>query len=341
MLNSKAVELLQHQRNLLAFSGGSDSTALFFLLLDAGISFDIALVNYHTRATSDDEAAYALDLATRYGLHCHLYNAPAIDANFEHEARTLRYDFFLSLIRQEGYDHLITAHHLNDRLEWLLMRLCKGAGLVEMAGMKSIEVHETYTLVRPLLQTPKQELIHYLQEHQHQWFEDESNADLNHTRNYFRHHYAQTMIKEFSQGIQKSFTYLDEDVQSLEGSVTVNRVEALSYFLTPDSRRTLLVSVDRTLKQQGFLMRQGDKETLKQSDTVVVGRRYVVAVGAVYTFIAPYTTTPSLEKAFKERCRQLRIEPKLRPYLFQNPQVFDAVALLLDRPFSGVNLHGK
>ena len=52
--------------NLLAFSAGVDSTALFFYLLEKNIPFDIAIVNYHTRATSDEEVEYAKNLAKRY-----------------------------------------------------------------------------------------------------------------------------------------------------------------------------------------------------------------------------------------------------------------------------------
>ena len=49
--------------NLLAFSAGVDSTALFFWLVEKNIPFDIAIVNYHTRPTSNEEVAYAKELA--------------------------------------------------------------------------------------------------------------------------------------------------------------------------------------------------------------------------------------------------------------------------------------
>ena len=49
------IENLKNKKNLLAFSAGVDSSALFFLLLEHGIKFDIALVNYGTRETSDKE----------------------------------------------------------------------------------------------------------------------------------------------------------------------------------------------------------------------------------------------------------------------------------------------
>ena len=57
---------IKNSKNLLAFSGGVDSSALFFLLLNHKIDFDIAIVNYNTREQSKDEIAYALNLAKEY-----------------------------------------------------------------------------------------------------------------------------------------------------------------------------------------------------------------------------------------------------------------------------------
>lgn len=54
------------KRNLLAFSAGIDSSALFFLLLEKNIPFDIAIVNYNVREQSKDEVEYAKQLANKY-----------------------------------------------------------------------------------------------------------------------------------------------------------------------------------------------------------------------------------------------------------------------------------
>ena len=55
------------------------------------------------------------------------YEAPKIEKNFESSAREIRYGFFEELIQKYGYENLITAHHLGDRFEWMLMQFCKGA----------------------------------------------------------------------------------------------------------------------------------------------------------------------------------------------------------------------
>ena len=56
---------IQNQKNLLAFSAGVDSSALFFLLLEQNIPFDIAIVNYNLRVQSKDEVFYAKNLASK------------------------------------------------------------------------------------------------------------------------------------------------------------------------------------------------------------------------------------------------------------------------------------
>lgn len=338
MLNAEALKQLQGRKNLLAFSAGGDSTALFFLLDDAGIDFDIALVNYHTRPQSDDEAAYARELAERYGKLCHIADIEIAASNFEHEARRARYNYFEALIEEHDYDNLITAHQLNDRLEWMMMQLCKGAGLAEMAGMKTVDTQNGYALVRPLLQTTKQELIDYLERNRYRWFEDESNRDESYKRNFFRHNITGPMLERYAEGIKKSFTYMDEDLKEFETDIVAERVEALIWFATPTRRSDAVRAVDRSLKRAGFLIRQGDRERLKDEECVVVGRRYVVAIGERYTFIAPYEEH-LLEKAFKEKCRGLKIEPKLRPYLARSKAAFEQVALLLGD--DAMHLHGE
>ncbi len=333
MLNSDALAVLKNAHNLLAFSGGADSTALFHLLLEAGITFDIAHVNYHTRDQSNCEAEAAHTLAQRHSIECHLFDADVNDTNFEHEARHARYAFFEGLIEEHSYENLITAHQLDDRLEWFLMQLSKGAGLPEMLGMQTIQQENGYKLVRPLLQQSKQDLIVYLKEQDLTWFEDESNRDERYKRNYFRHNFATPLLNAFEKGVARSFDFLDEDLGNLIEQTAVAHVDELYYFPTPTSRRSALYAIDKTLKQNGFLMRQGDKERLKEEDSVVVGRRYIVAIGKEYTFIAPYFDV-EMKKEFKEACRKLRIDPKLRPYLSTSEAAFSCVALLLDSDVS-------
>lgn len=329
MLNSSTLPILREGKNLLAFSGGVDSTALFFLLQQAGIDFDLAIVDYQMRDQSVEEVAYAHALAAEFHKECHTLKALLSEQNFEATARNVRYDFFESLIGKHGYTNLITAHQLDDRLEWLLMQLGKGAGLYELLGMSVIEQRKNYRLVRPLLETTRVEIQSYLKENSIRYFEDASNRDEKYKRNFFRHNLAAPLLEKYAKGIKKSFSYLDEDLaEQIEQNIDVKHVQGLYYFDRPASRRSSVIAIDRLLKALGFLMRQGDKEILKNADEHVVGRRYVVSFHPDYCFVAPYLTD-EMPKAFKEKCRLLNVPQKLRPYLYTDTELFEHVESLL------------
>ncbi len=330
MLNSETLLQLQEGKNLLAFSGGVDSSALFFLLKQNNIPFDLAIVNYQMRGQSFEEVAYAHSLAKEFSKECYVLETSLTEQNFEATARKVRYDFFETLIQEHGYTNLITAHQLDDRLEWLLMQLSKGAGLYELLGTQVIEKRENYQLVRPLLETTRAEIQTYLNDNAIRYFEDESNSDEKYKRNFFRHNLAAPLLEKYAGGIKKSFTYLNEDLTELmEQNIDVKSVQGLHYFEYPASRRSAIITADRTLKEQGFLMRQGDKEALKTAEEHVVGRQYVVSFHPYYCFIAPYLTY-EMPKEFKEKCRLLKVPRKLRPYLFENREAFDVVVSLLN-----------
>ncbi|MDF1878554.1 tRNA lysidine(34) synthetase TilS, partial [Sulfurimonas sp. SAG-AH-194-C20] len=224
-------ELLQNKKNLLAFSAGVDSTALLFLLLENKIPFDVAIVDYGLREESKDEVSYAKELALKYNFNCYVYTAPEVQTNFEANARKIRYDFFEELIQKHQYDNLLTAHHLGDRFEWMLMQFCKGAGCVELSGMQVVDKRSTYTLVRPLLHLDKQELLVYLHDNQIKYFEDSSNNDESYKRNEFRHNYAKPLLEKYLPGIKKSFEYIDEDITELVSPpATLSKCDELIYF---------------------------------------------------------------------------------------------------------------
>ncbi|MDA7818384.1 tRNA lysidine(34) synthetase TilS [Sulfurimonas sp.] len=318
MLEEKTLLELRGKKNLLAFSAGGDSTALFFLLLKNKITFDIAIVDYGVRAQSEDEVLYAQELANKYNLTCKLLKAPKIDSNFESKAREIRYSFFEELISTCRYDNLLTAHHLGDRLEWMLMQFCKGAGVIELAGMKSIEKRDSYKLLRPLLQVGKSELLKFLHVENIKYFEDETNQDESIRRNSFRHKYSQPLLEENLSGIKKSFEYLDEDRDSLVKELHVENLGEFAYFKNSHNQRSNILAIDKYLKSNIYMLSASERHQLKSEITVTVGRKFVINQSEDYVFITPLTKQENMEKEFKEKMRLLHVEPKLRPYFYQN-----------------------
>jgi tRNA(Ile)-lysidine synthase len=328
MLHATTKPLLHNRKNLLAFSAGGDSTALFFLLLQEKIPFDIAIVDYNIRQQSKEEVAYALELAKTHNLACYTHKAPPIEKNFESQARDIRYRFFEDIIAKYNYDNLLTAHHLGDRFEWALMQFCKGAGCVELAGMEYLQTRNNYTLIRPLLHLDKEDLLHYLHTHKISYFEDQTNQELRYTRNTFRHHHTQPLLQKYKKGIAKSFEYIDKDKALLVDNTPVKTFKKLAYFKHSTPRSTLF-AIDKYLKSQGKLLTQHERDLLAQHATLIIARKYVVSQHTHYTFIAPYTQHATFTKQFKEKMRKLKIDPKLRGYLALDGEVEAFVSRLL------------
>ncbi len=328
MLEKEALQRLEGERNLLAFSGGIDSTALYHLLLKEQIPFDIAFVNYGTRIQSDEEEAYAKELAARDRKRAFIKRCRVDERDFEHNARRARYLFFNEIIEKEEYTNLVTAHQLDDMLEWALMQLCKGAGCVELLGMEPVEKREGFTLVRPLLYTPKSELLRFLEKESIRYFIDESNLSDRHRRNRFRKEAASFLMQECAEGVARSFRYLKKDKEELLPEVeTIFSKGKLSLFKQPKNDMQTARIIDRELKKKGYILSAAQREEIVKKRSVVVGGEWAVDISKGLIWIAPYRET-DMPKEFKERCRRCRIAPKVRPYIFEEGFAEELFSLL-------------
>jgi tRNA(Ile)-lysidine synthase len=329
LLDQTTIPQLQNKKNLLAFSAGGDSTALFFLLLDAKIDFDIAIVDYGIREQSKTEVAYAQELAIKHDKKCYTFDASGIQKNFEANARAMRYQFFENTINRFGYENLLTAHHIGDRFEWMLMQFCKGAGCVEIAGMQKIEKRENYKLIRPLLDLEKNDLLSYLDAKDIKYFEDETNFDESYKRNSFRHNFSNPLLEKYKDGIKKSFNYIDEDRDLLLEDIEIIKIDDMAYFKSSDNRRADIYTIDKYIKSCGHLTSASERELLNTKDSIVLGRKFLVSKNGDYIFITTYINeNKTMDKKFKDKMRRLKIEPKLRSYLYMNQNAKEVVLKL-------------
>ena len=316
MINLNNFTLLQKSKNLLAFSAGVDSSALFFILIENNISFDIVLVNYGLREQSKEEEQYAVFLAKKYNLQVYTTKAPIFENNFEKSARDFRYNFFDKLMKEQNYNNLITAHQLNDQLEWFLMRLTKGAGTSELLGLEPISKRKNYTLLRPILHHSKDELMNYLDKNNYRYFIDESNSDEKYERNYFRNKFSDEFIKKYKNGIQKSFEYLRKDKEALLSGYREIFHYKKFYILEINNSFIITRVVDRYLKQLGYLLSSAQRKELATENSIVFGGLWAVEIIQRQIYVAPYIKI-IMPKKFKESCRKVKIPSKIRGYLYQ------------------------
>lgn len=305
---------IQTKKNLLAFSAGIDSTALFYLLVGKKVPFDIAIVDYAQREQSKDEVIYATQLAHKYNKKCYISNFPKNNKFSEKDARDYRYNFFDALMIENSYQSLLTAHQLNDKCEWFLMQFTKGAGLSELLGMQEVSYKNGYTLCKPLLQYSKQSLKNYLIDNKYKFFEDESNSDEKYTRNYFRHNFSDPLLAKYENGIMNSFQYLEKDFHSLFDSYTQEDFEQLTIYHYNKDLNIAMRIIDKDLKKRGIMISKATRDEIIEKKEVVISHKIAVAIVDDKIYIAPYIKN-TMTKYFKEKCRVNKIPNKIRGYL--------------------------
>lgn len=307
-------ENLKTSKNLLAFSSGVDSSALFFMLVENDVKFDIAIVDYNLRASSKDEVNYAKELAETYDKKIFLKSVKLTTSNFEKKARDERYDFFTEIIKENGYDTLLTAHHLGDKLEWFFMRFVRGSGAVELNGFSLEEKYENFRIVRPLIYKTKDELLDFLNDKGHKYFIDESNFDEKYERNYFRKHICTGLLDRYKDGIKRSFEALETDKKLLLDD-EYEKIKEL-YFFKRDKNE--IRQIAKILKFFKIVLTKAQREECEKNKNCVISGKVAVGKNDTYVFIAPFIKDVTMTKEFKEECRLSKIPLHVRAYMYKN-----------------------
>ncbi|MFW0696555.1 tRNA lysidine(34) synthetase TilS [Aliarcobacter butzleri] len=308
---------IKESKNLLAFSAGVDSSALFFLLLKQNIPFDIAIVNYNVRVQSKDEVNYAKELALKYNKQIFIKEVKLeTTSNFEKTARDIRYKFFEEIIDENSYEILITAHQLNDKLEWFLMQFTKGAGLVELIGFNEFEQKENYKVYKPLLEITKEELENFLKQENIKYFIDNSNFDEKYKRNYFRHNFSDKLLSEYTNGIKKSFKYLQNDINSLNIEITpIKTFNELEIYQNKKDNNLNIRIIDNSLKKRGFLLSSAQRKEIIKQKEITISHKINITLNEDFIWICPKIEI-NIDKKFKEFYRINKIPKNIRNYIY-------------------------
>ena len=205
-------------------SAGPDSMALVDMLLKVrekySLSLIVAHVNHNLRKQSVQEEEYLRNYCEKHHI---MFEGMVIteygDDNFHNEARNIRYDFFEKVVYKYHAQYLMTAHHGDDLVETILMRITRGSNLNGYSGFKKVVDMEGYQIVRPLLVYTKQELEEYDKKNHVMYYIDSSNAKDKYTRNRYRK-YVLPFLKEEDPNVHLKYlkfsTVLNEANQFIE-----------------------------------------------------------------------------------------------------------------------------
>ena len=236
---------------VVACSGGPDSMCLLDLVTklkdELNLNIIVAHVNHKLRSESEEEAKMVENYSTENNLIFELLEiTDYINGNFsEEDARKRRYKFFNEVIEKYHATALLTAHHGDDLIETILMRLTRGSNLSGYIGIKEISQNEKYKTLRPLLSVTKDEIINYLKENNIPYRLDKTNQELKHTRNRYRHVVLPFLKKENPKVHEKYLkfskelieydnfvnTYISNNKFIVDNSIVINKVSNETDFI--------------------------------------------------------------------------------------------------------------
>lgn len=225
---------------LVSVSGGSDSTALLYILHDLKkeINLHLSVAHFHHGLRGDDADAderFVQRLAESLSME---YTSERGDVAFyrkerrvslQEAARELRYEFLERVRKKVGAGKIALGHTRDDQVEEILMRIIRGVGPDGLTGMAPMR---DSTIIRPLLNVSKADLLRFLAQRGASHREDLSNRNVDYLRNRIRHQILPLFHEinpRFDDSVQRLVTLMDHDRNYFEQEL-VKRWPELSVY---------------------------------------------------------------------------------------------------------------
>lgn len=211
-------------------SGGSDSISLLHYLWSIKDKWSLTLVAAHVDhmfrgKESYEDLLFVKDFCEKYNI---LFEGVSIDVpsyikkyhvSSQVAARECRYNFYNRILEKYNADYLALAHHADDQVETMLMRMVRGSYGKALAGIPVKRDYHNAKIIRPFLCLTKLEIEQYIEECKLTYRIDPSNNKDDYQRNRFRHHILPILKKEnpnVSERFQALSELLTEDQELLE-----------------------------------------------------------------------------------------------------------------------------
>ena len=196
---------------IVGVSSGPDSMALLnYLQTHTKNPLVVAHINHNVRKQSQEEEQYLKKYCQDNNIifECHKIEKYTQN-NFENEARTKRYQFYEQILHKYNSKYLFLAHHGDDLIETILMKIVRGSNLEGYAGIKKVSKQKDYYIIRPFLEYTKDDLLNYNQKHHIKYYLDITNKDTTYTRNRYRKNFLPLLKKE-DKNVHKKFLKYSE-----------------------------------------------------------------------------------------------------------------------------------
>ena len=234
---------------VVACSGGPDSMFLLYILKNMGFRIVCAHVNHNVRIESKDEYKFLEKYCNEQniifeGIEIKKYKKGKFS---EEEAREFRYKYFEEIVKKYHAKYLFTAHHGDDLIETILMRIVRGSSLKGYRGFDIITKKKNYEIIRPLVYMTKEEIEKEINILKIPYVIDKTNYEDIHTRNRYRHYMLPFLKKEdrnvhlkflkFSKKIEECNTYFERVLDKMylkvydDSSINIKEFMSIDFYL--------------------------------------------------------------------------------------------------------------
>lgn len=202
-------DLIDNDTIVVGCSAGPDSMCLLHLLKEkTNYNIICCHINHNVRKQSIEEEEYLKKYCQEKNITFECYKITNWqENNFENEARKKRYKFYEEILNKYHTKYLFLAHHGDDLIETILMKISRGSNIEGYLGIKEVSYNHKYYIIRPLLYYTKEDIIKYNQDHNIKYYIDNTNTDTNYTRNRYRKNILPLLKKEDKDIHKKFLTY--------------------------------------------------------------------------------------------------------------------------------------
>ena len=236
---------------VIAVSGGPDSMALLNLLSkikkEKRLKLICAHVNHKLRKESAKEAEMVKLYCKQNNIIFEYMEINEYKGNTENYAREKRYDFFERLIKKYSSPYLFTAHHGDDLIETIMMRLIRGSSLKGYTGFSEITEKENYKIIRPLITKTKEEILNYTIKNNIPYAIDKTNDSDIFTRNRIRK-YVLPKLKEENKNIHLKFLNFSTSLSQIDDYLKKELTKII-----PNLYQNNILNIDLFIKEEPLI----------------------------------------------------------------------------------------
>lgn len=238
--------LINNDTIVIGCSAGPDSMCLLHLLKEkTNYNIICCHINHNVRKQSEEEEHYLKKYCQENNITFEYKKITNWqENNFENEARKKRYKFYEEILNKYHTKYLFLAHHGDDLIETILMKISRGSNIEGYLGIKEISYNHKFYIIRPLLNYTKEDILKYNQKNNIKYYIDRTNSDTNYTRNRYRKNILPLLKKEdknihkkflsYSKTLEEYDTYIKRYINNILPDIYINNYILIDKFSKED-----------------------------------------------------------------------------------------------------------